>query len=109
MTTLEAFNRIEDALSALGLRDRWGDPIEGIMASGIVAHSIGQDWDSTVDAFEHGQITADEYCLRILSLIRFFDRMRFSARVDARLAALKLDQIELDLLPTSLVAGNGNH
>jgi hypothetical protein len=98
MTFLEAINRTEAALSELGLQDRWGDPIEGIEACGIVAHAVGKDWDSTLNLMEAGEIAPEEYCAKILNLIQRFSRKRFSRRMDARLSELKLGQIELGLV-----------
>jgi hypothetical protein len=104
MTFLDARNRIETELTDLGLRDRWGDPIEGIEASGIVANAIGQEWDAAVDALGRGEITSDDYCSRILVFIQRFAVQRFSARVDKHLAGLKREQIELGLIPKTASA-----
>ena len=97
MTILEALDAVESHLAELGLEDRWGGPISGIEAAGVVADHLGQDWDACVDAFEYGLISPGEYVERIRSVIDRFSRQKFSSKLDRLLSDLRANQIELGI------------
>jgi hypothetical protein len=79
MTYHEAIETVERALTALRLRNRWGDELEGIMAAGPVARFHGGRWDRLVDRFERGEIEPDRYAVEAIDMIYEFRKVKRGA------------------------------
>lgn len=61
MTTSQAFTVVEAALTEIGLIDRDGEPLIGIMAVPMVARYAAGEWEWNEDAFASGAITPAQY------------------------------------------------
>ncbi len=97
MTTLEALDAVELALTNLGLTAH-GEPIIGIEAAGIVAKFAGEPWSEAEDLFQAGKIEPEEYFRRLKYWIDEFGRKHHVKRLCRKLDDIHLDQVELDLL-----------
>jgi hypothetical protein len=79
MTTVQAIEIVESALSALRIPDGFGGRLEGIEAAGVVAKRLGERWDAVAHAFESGKITPNEYAIRACDMIYEFRKRRGAA------------------------------
>jgi hypothetical protein len=76
------------AAANLKLRDAEGELLEGLEATGPVAHHHGERWDRLVDAFGADQVTAEEYAVRACQMIEEFRRHVFRGKLEKRLLHL---------------------
>lgn len=89
MTASEAFKKVEDSLTSLNHRGRFG-PLVGIEAVGPVARFHGSRWDAIEEMIDAGWITTDEYCDKAVGMIEEFRRRgNTKPRTDLYLAELK--------------------
>jgi len=88
MTHLQAINTIEDKLTQLGLTDRFGEPIKGMEAAGIVAQFQGPIWDEVINHFEFGRIDIETYVSAMEMMIEEFDRHRYRSSLEKIVALL---------------------
>ena len=98
MTTLEAIEAVELALTILGMKSMDGEPLLGIEASGIVARFAGDLWTEAEHLFKSGTIQPDEYYRRLKYWIDSFAADYNSRRLGKKLDDIGADQVELDLL-----------
>jgi len=98
MTVSEAFTLLESALEDLGLRDKSGDLIPYPLIAGVVGKKIGEDWYRCIDDLATGKIDISEYLNRMLGFTKEYSAHAHSRRIRERIASLKLDQAELDLI-----------
>lgn len=97
MTTLEASDAVDRALSNLGLTAH-GEPLLPAQVAGIVGRVSGDPWSEAEDLFEAGKIQPDEYFRRLKYWIDEFGLNHHSKRIGRRLDDIHADQVELDLL-----------
>jgi hypothetical protein len=98
MTTIEAIEAVERALTNLDLVDRFGEPLIGLEAVAPVARFGGAEWDRMESEFQSGAATPEEYYRRAKYFIDSYGRSQTAKRLSAKIEDLRLDQIELDLL-----------
>jgi len=95
MNALHAIETIENAMTMLGLRDCYGGPVIGIVATGAIASFHGEKWTRLLDAASADEVTWDEYVTEALRLIDEYARDLYRRKLEQRLAGLILDQREL--------------
>ena len=87
MTTFEAFNRIEEEITSLSLKDYLGEPLIGIEALGAVAKFCGEKWDQLVAEMHEEKITPDEYAQRAIDMISTYKQYLFLIRTEKALTS----------------------
>lgn len=92
MTASEAFTRIEDALTFLGLTDTWGDPINGMEAAGILSNFFGREWEAPMDALQAGVIDANEYYTKMMKMVESYARHKVRSEVEKTILRLREKQ-----------------
>lgn len=92
MTHLEAIEAVESKLTELGLKDVFGDPIEGIEAVGIIAKFHGPVWDEVTNHFEQGRIDPDTYATAMGLLIEEYNCYRHRNSIEKLLVEIRQQQ-----------------
>ena len=95
MNIAEVFEEIENALTALEIKDRWGDPCIGLECVGLVHQSNPKKWAKAENDLEAGGITPDEYKKQIFEVIEQFKLDRFRNKLERKLVDLKRDEVEM--------------
>lgn len=92
MTWSGAFTVIEGLLTALELRDRFGDPMIGLGALPAMANVVGDDWDKVLDDAAAGKLQPKEYVSKMSELIEKFRGHMFMVAADRKLNELMVTQ-----------------
>lgn len=95
MTYLEAIQKIEDAMTALGVQDKWGEPCIGLECMGLVNKFCGTSWSENENALEFGRITLEQYTEAALSMLDEMNRMLYRMKLEKKLTFLRIDQIKM--------------
>jgi hypothetical protein len=86
MTFLEATNTIETALTALGMRDIFNQPVAGIIVAGYVQKYFETEWEENTQALLTKTRTIEDYLARALELIDETARIIQRRKVENKLA-----------------------
>ena len=97
MTFFEAIELVENALIKLNIFEN-GEPLLAMEVSGMVQLAIGERWDQCILDLKNGKISIDQYAHQMIHMIDQYSRIQYALKVDQRLAKLRLDQIELDII-----------
>lgn len=89
MTTGETIDLVNDALTSLRLKDRYGDMVEGILALNYVTRIVGDDWEDLDTQWEMGMLANEAYLTEALALIDQCRGVRYRAKVEHTLANLR--------------------
>ena len=92
MTVLEAINQVELKLTELKLIDRFGDPIIGIEAAGILAKFHDGVWQEVENNFSDGLIDAETYATAMTMLIEEFNRHKFRREIEKQIVEIQTYQ-----------------
>lgn len=84
MKTSEALQIVSDALTEMGIKDRWGDPVEGLCALGAALRSMPPElrnhWEAiesqlnfaaSLENLKLSEEAAEIYCKEALALIDY--------------------------------------
>jgi hypothetical protein len=88
VTASEAIQEVEDMLTDLNLIDRFGDPIIGIEAIGIIARHMPHQLKELEIQFFEKQMAPELYVSEMGDILETFRKYLFLAQMDKKLAAL---------------------
>lgn len=88
MTHVEAILKVEAQLTSLGLKDKWGEPVQGLDAIGYLARIHGRLLERVEDDFEAGVIGPDKYATAMEMLIEEARRHKFRGEIENEIAAI---------------------
>lgn len=94
MTHHEALLKVEQALTDLKLKDKFGEYLTGLEALFPVYQLNKAEWDENESAFSLGLITPFQYATKSCAIIRNYSNGSFKRQVRRKLILLDVKQIE---------------
>lgn len=94
----EALKIVEDKLTAIGLKDKLGEPCIGLECIGALARFAPEPLAELEHKLLSGFISPEQYAIEMGALIDELSIWVQRAKTEKKLASLRADQVELGII-----------